>query len=88
MIGKLKKYSVREVYDKNVARVAVDIPMNQLSGREVDEEDIEDFLQKNVGTEIGFDISALDDTDQESLEQEGEEEGEVVEELEVDEVDF
>lgn len=67
MIGKLKKFSVRERYNQQVARVVVDVPVTRLKGRDIGEDEMLEYLTNNTGTEIGFDISALEDTEQEAV---------------------
>jgi hypothetical protein len=64
MIGKLKKRSVRDKYGKRVMRLSIDIPVQEVPEKEMDGEDVNDWLENRVGELIGFDVTSLEDQDQ------------------------
>lgn len=67
MIGRLKKTSTRDVHGKKITRISIDLPRQELLGSDVDGEGIEEFLHSNVGDLVGFDVTALEDQDQEVI---------------------
>lgn len=67
MIGELIKINKREVHDRKVTRVVVDIDEAQLRDATARDVDIEHFLLNNVGENIGFEIKALEDTEQSGI---------------------
>lgn len=67
MIGQLKKFVVRTVYDKKVCRVQIDIPIDQVRKAEVGGQDFIKFLEQNVDKEIGVKIGGFEDEEQELI---------------------
>lgn len=67
MIGKLKSKNVRTVRDKKVMRLQIDIPYQQTKGTEVDGEKMSNWTERRVGELVGFDLTALEDQNQETL---------------------
>lgn len=68
MIGKLKRVSVREVYQKRVVRVEVDVPFKDIKERNMDDDDLMEWLNHRVTHHIGFDLTTLDEQDQDVIE--------------------
>jgi hypothetical protein len=69
MIGKLISESVRTVYDKKVVRLTIDFPYEQMESGLVDEDEMMEWLDHKVGSEISLEVKALADDDQEVLEE-------------------
>lgn len=67
MMGKLKKMSVREVYGKNVMRLSIDIPLEEVRGTNVDGEDLPEWARSRVGKNLGVDITTLDEQGQDTV---------------------
>lgn len=71
MIGKLKSKNVRTVHDKKVMRIRIDVPYQEVKGGKVDGEGVSEWTENKVGDLIGFEFTALEDQDQETLMQVG-----------------
>jgi outer membrane usher protein FimD/PapC len=67
MIGKLKRKEVRTRYDQKIMRVEVDIPYQAVQNEEMDGDDVVEWVESNVGELIGFEFTALEDQDQQTL---------------------
>lgn len=68
MIGKLKRVSVREVYQKKVVRVEIDVPFDDVKGREMDDDDLMEWLNHRVTHHVGFNLTTLDEQEQDVIE--------------------
>lgn len=64
MIGKLKRYGVRDVRGKRVARLEVDVPIDSLDGEEVNGVMLQRYLETNVGSHVRFDVGVVSDEQQ------------------------
>ena len=67
MIGTLKSKEVRTVRDKRVLRVTVDVPLGHARSRMVGDNELLPYLDHKVGEEIGFNITALENEGQTTL---------------------
>lgn len=70
MIGKLVSKAVRTVYDKKVVRLTIDFPYREMEVRDMDSEDMLAWLDNRVDEEVGLKIQALEDEDQNVLDEE------------------
>lgn len=68
MIGKLKRYGVRDVHGTSVARLEIDIPIGNLDGESVNDIVLQRYLEQSVGGHIRFDVGAVS-ADQATFEQ-------------------
>lgn len=59
MIGKLKRYGVRDVHGTRVARLEIDIPIEKFDGGTVNDMMLQRYLEANVGSHVQFDIGAV-----------------------------
>jgi hypothetical protein len=69
MIGKLISKTVRTVYEKKVVRLTIDFPYKEMESGLVDEDEMMEWLDNKVGSEISMEVQALADDDQEVLEE-------------------
>lgn len=67
MIGKLVSKTVRTVYQKKVVRLTIDVPFDRVQSDDIDEEDLLEWLDNNVDSEIGFEVTALEEQDQDVI---------------------
>lgn len=67
MIGKLKKVSVRERYSQQVVRVAIDFPKQEVDGKEMDGDDLMEWLNNSVSGPVAFRFDTLSSEDQQQI---------------------
>ncbi len=67
MKSELHSVETRTVYDKKVTRVTLEIPYGSVEGECVDGEDLIDWLNNNVGTDIRVSLGPFGDEDQTKL---------------------
>lgn len=75
MIGTLKSKEVRTVHDQRILRVTVDIPLGHARSQTVGERELLPFLDDNVGDEIGFNFTTLENEGQMTLDMRVNDEG-------------
>lgn len=67
MIGRLVSKNVRTVYNKKVVRLTVDLPFDRVEAQEMNDSEMLRWLDKRVDSEVGFDITTLEDQEQDVI---------------------
>lgn len=60
--GKLKRYTKRMVRKQRRCRIEIDIPAQELTGGDINEEEMSKWLDKRVGERIDIEIKSIEDT--------------------------
>lgn len=71
MKTELKKKSTRTVHGQKVVRLRLDIPYDEVEEAEADDQDMLEWLDANVDSEVSFSIGPFEDEDQTALPESG-----------------